>query len=154
MLLQDFLVDSRAEVKALKKGLRGELQQVLEAGAVLGQEGDMVAGLFGAAGVLLVVAASGRDVGLDAEDRVDARVLGRFVELQRTVQIAVVGQGQGVHAQLFGPLQEAGDFAGAVQEAIVAMAMQMGERLGHGHFLASNRANGLKGIVNGPAAFG
>ncbi len=57
--------------------------------------------------------------------------LAALIELERPVQIAVVGEGQGVHAQLLGPLQQAGDFAGTVQQAVVAMAVQMGERLRH-----------------------
>ena len=72
---------------------------------------------------ILVEAARRGDVGLDAHDRVDAQVLGRLVELQGPVQVAVVGQGQGVHAQLFGPLQQAGDLSGAVEQAVVAMAV-------------------------------
>ena len=59
--------------------------------------------------------------------------LARLVELQRAVEIAVVGERQGVHAQLFGPRDQAFDRAGAVQQAVVAMAMQMNKRRrGHG----------------------
>ena len=127
---QDFLVDAGAEIEAFQKGPGRELQQVLEAGAVLGQEGDVIAGFLRAAGVFFVEAAARGDIGLDAHDRVDAHVLGRLVELQGPVQVAVVGQGQGVHAQLFGPLQQAGDFSGAVQQAVMAMAVQMGKGRG------------------------
>ena len=55
-------------------------------------------------------------------------VLGLLVELQRAVQIAVVGQRQGVHAQRLGPLDQALDRRGAVQQAVVAVAMQMNKR--------------------------
>ena len=120
---QDLLVDAGTEVKTFQKGPGRELQEVLKAGAVLGQDGDVVAGFLGAAGVFLVEAAGGGDVGLDAHDGVDAHVLGRLVELQGPVQIAVVGEGQGIHAQLFGPLEQAGDLSGAVEKAVVAMAM-------------------------------
>ena len=127
---QNLFVDAGAEIKTFQKCLRREFQEVLKTGAVLGQDGDVIAGVLRAAGVFLVEAAGRGDIGLDAHDRVDAHILGRFVELQGPVQIAVVGQGQGVHAQLFGPLQQAGDFSGAVEKAVVAMAVQMGKRRG------------------------
>ena len=138
---EQLLVDARLEIKAFQKGRRRELDQVLEAGAVFGQQREVVAGLLRAAGVLLLKAAAGGDVGLVAHDRVDAHVLGRFVELQRPVQIAVVGQGQGVHAQLFGPLQQAGDFSGAVEQAVVAMAVQMGKGRGAHRNLRASEPN-------------
>ena len=54
--------------------------------------------------------------------------LALLVELERPVQVAVVGERQGVHALLFGPLDQLGDRAGAVEQAVVAVAMQMNER--------------------------
>ena len=101
----------------------------MKAGAIGGQQREVEAGLLEAAGVLLEAAAGG-DVGLQAEDRVDAQVLGLPVELQCPVQVAVVGQGQGVHLQGLGPVQQALDGAGPVQEAVMAMAVQMGEGMG------------------------
>ena len=53
-------------------------------------------------------------------------VLGLLIELQRPVQIAVVGQGQGVHAGLW-PARPGRDAAGSVQQAVMAVAMQMGK---------------------------
>ena len=54
--------------------------------------------------------------------------LARFVELERAVEIAVVGDRQRVHAQLFGPLDQPVDRAGSVEQAVVAVAMQMNKR--------------------------
>ena len=51
-----------------------------------------------------------------------------LIELQRPVQIAVVGERQGVHAQLFGPFDQLVDRAGPVQQAVMAVAMQMNKR--------------------------
>ena len=39
----------------------------------------------------------------------------------------MVGQGQGVHPQLFGPLQQPLQTARPVQEAVMAVAMEMDE---------------------------
>ena len=72
-------------------------------------------------------AAAGGDVGLEPEDRIDAQFLGRLIELQRPVQIAVIGQRQGGHPQGLRPFEQSADRAGPVQQAVVAMAMQMGE---------------------------
>ena len=68
------------------------------------------------------------DVGFQPEDRIDAQVLGRLIELQRPVQIAVVRQRQGGHPQGFRPFQQPTNRAGPVQKAVMAVAMQMGER--------------------------
>ena len=130
--LQQLAVDPRLEVEALQKGLRGELHQVLKAGPVVGQQSEMETGLLEAAGVLLEAAARG-DVGFQSEDRVDAHFLGLLIELQRAVQIAVVGQGQGVHLQGLRAGQQPVDRSRPIQEAVMAMAVEMGERMvGHG----------------------
>ena len=50
---EQFLVDARLAVKAFEKGGRGQLDQVLEAGAVLGQQRQVVAGLFIRVGLLV-----------------------------------------------------------------------------------------------------
>ncbi len=120
---QKLLVDAGAEIKTFQKGPRREFQEVLKPGAVFGQDRDVIAGLLRAAGVFLIKAARRGDVGLDAHDGVDAQILGRFIELQRPVQVAVVSQGQGIHAQFFGPLQQAGDLPRAIEKAVVAMAV-------------------------------
>ena len=59
--------------------------------------------------------------------------LALLIELQRPVQIAVIGERQRVHAQLFGPLDQLLDRAGAIEQAVMAVAMQMNKRRrGHG----------------------
>jgi hypothetical protein len=40
----------------------------------------------------------------------------------------VIGQGEAVHTQLFGPFDEALNRAGSVEEAVMAVAMQMNKR--------------------------
>ena len=61
--------------------------------------------------------------------------LAGLIELERPVEVAVVGQGQGVHAQLFGLLDQSFDRAGAVEQAVVAVAVQMNKRLAAHRFL-------------------
>src|SRR4029079_17227250 len=49
--LQQLLVDSRLVVEAFERGGRGELDEVLKAGAVLGQEREVVTRLLTVGGV-------------------------------------------------------------------------------------------------------
>jgi hypothetical protein len=126
ILLEQFAVDPRLEVEALEVGLRRQLEEVREAGPVAGQEREVVARVLLAAGILLEAAARG-DVGLVADDRVDARGLGGLVELERPVEVAVVGDRQGVHAQFHRPRHQPVDRAGAVEQAVVAVAVEVDE---------------------------
>ena len=82
-----------------------------------------------------LLATSGRDVGLITDDGIDLLGFTLSVELQRTMQIPVVRQGQGVHAVFFGALDEFGNRAGAVEKAVVTVAMKMdkGARRGRLH---------------------
>ena len=55
--------------------------------------------------------------------------VGLAVELQRPVQIAVIGQRQRVHPVVRRALDQPVDRTGTVQQAVVAVAMQMTKRL-------------------------
>ena len=128
VLLQQVTVDPRLEIEALQVGLGGQLEQVVEARPVAGQQREVVAGVLLVAGILLKPAARG-DVGLVADDRVELGGLGGLVELQGTVEIAVVGDRQGVHPEFDGTVHESVDRAGPVEQAVVAVAVEMDERL-------------------------
>ena len=59
--------------------------------------------------------------------------LGLAEELDGAVEVAVVGDRQGGHPQLLGPLDQVRDLARAVEQAVVAVAVQVDERRrGHG----------------------
>ena len=49
------------------------------------------------------------------------------VELDGPVEVAVIGHGQGVHALLLDVLDQLRDAAGAVEQAVVGVAVQMNE---------------------------
>jgi hypothetical protein len=127
MRCEQLFVDSRLEVKALQKSLRGQLDKVLEAGAVLSQQGQVVTRFANGSGLFLEAAAR-RNIGFIAQDRIDARRFCLSVELESPVQIAVVGQSQTVHAQGLGAIDESLNRTGAVEQAEVAMAMQVDKR--------------------------
>jgi hypothetical protein len=67
----------------------------------------------------------------------------------------MIGDGERIHAQLFGAVDQRANRAGAVKQAEVAMAMEMNKRRrGHGgSFLGNGRPKKLeKLILTGPAA--
>ncbi len=128
VFLQDLFVDPRLEIEAFQRGGTGQLDQVAKAGAVLGQQRQVIAGRLAAGRPALVKATARGDVGFVADDRVDPRILRLAIELQRTVQVAVVGQRQRVHAVIDAAIDQFADVAGPVEQAVVAVAMQVGER--------------------------
>ena len=123
---EQFLVDARDVVIALQEGDGGHLDEVAEAGAVLGQQRQVEAGLA-AAGRAPFGALAGGDVGFVADDRVEAGRLAFPVELDGAVEVAVVGQGEGVHALRLGVGRQFREAVGAVEQAVMAVAVQMNE---------------------------
>ena len=128
MLLEQLPVDSRPVVEALELGLGGELQQVLVAGLVLGEQRDMERLLIGG---VSVVAAARRQVAFHANDGLDAFPAGDTVEVDRRVEDAVIGEADGVHPELLGALYQGLDAAKAVEETVFGMQMKVGEGLAH-----------------------
>src|SRR5438445_10473943 len=116
--LQKLLVDARHVVITLKKRGAGELDQVFEARAVLSEQGEMIAGIAAAA-CLAVVALAGRNVRFVAKDRVESGVPALTVKLNGAEQVAMVRQGDGIHAQLFRAGHQLWDAARAVEQAVV-----------------------------------
>jgi len=87
----------------------------------------MVAG-FAARFAAPLEAAGGRDICLVTDDWIQPGGAARFVKLDCTVEVAVVGDCQRVHPQLFRPIDHPVDRASAVEQAVVAVAMQMNKR--------------------------
>jgi hypothetical protein len=78
---------------------------------------------------LLVVAAVGCDVRLDADDRLDAGLLGGLVELVGPVHVAVVGHAHRGHAEPLRLGEQRPDLSGAVEHRVLGVHMQMNERV-------------------------
>src|SRR5579864_1109098 len=114
----------------------------------------MIAGVPALAG-FPVGALTGSDICLVTDDGVDAIRLAFAVKLDGAIQVAVIGEGQGIHALLFGVLHEFGNAVRAVEQAVVAMAMEMNEVAGHGESLtpqARRLACGLGEVLPSPQA--
>ena len=125
---QHILVHARLVVKAVQKTVADQLDQIVIAQLVSGQQNQVVAAARQFRGFVRMIMA---DVDLAAENGLDAELLAGRVEIRRAEHIAVVGDGAGGHAVILGAGAEILDADGAVQQAVFGMAMQM-NKVGHG----------------------
>lgn len=72
-----------------------------------------------------------RDVGFDSDDRFDSFTLAGLVELDRTEHVSVIGQGESFHAMISSGTHQGRDGVDPVQEAVVAMDVQVAELIGY-----------------------
>ena len=122
------LVHARLVIKALQLRGGGDAHQVAVPGLVFGQQDQVVGGL-----VLLRVAvghATRRDIDLQAGDRLDALRLAGADKIDHAKHDAVIGQGDGRHAQLGGAPGQVFDPAQAVKQRELAVDVQM-DKPGH-----------------------
>ena len=77
---------------------------------------------------LLLGAAVVGDVDLAADDRLDPGSLGRLEELHRPRHRPVVGERDGRHLELGGPGDEVGNPAGAVEDRVLGVDVEVDER--------------------------
>ena len=127
VLGEQLIIDAGAVIKAPGEGLAVQVHQVFVARLVFAQE-DQVA-VF-ALGIDLFVHV-GAHVHFAADHGMDALCLAGLVKIDRAVQHAVVRDGAGVHAQRLQALGQLADAAGAVQQAVFAVQVQV--RKCHGH---------------------
>src|SRR5262249_24509769 len=123
---ENFFVDSRHIMIAFQEGDGGHVNEIAKSCAILGEQSEMKAGVAAAAGFAMGAFAGGH-VCFIADDRVEAGLAAPLIELDGPVEIAVIGERQRVHALLFGAGDELRNPAGAVKQAVMAVAMQMNE---------------------------
>ena len=129
---QQLLVDAGLVVVALEMRRGDQLDQVLVADLVPGQQHEVMVHVAHAARALLLLEARpGGDIHLAAQDGLDARLLGRRVEFDRPEHVAVVGHGQRGKIQLFGPGHQPVETAGGIEQRELGVQVQMGEVGGH-----------------------
>ena len=120
VLLEELPVDARLVVVALEVAERGELDQVRVALVVGGEQREV--------GVPLLVGETVvRDVDLAPDDRLDPGVARALPELHGARHRAVVGEADGRHLELRGPLDEAVDPAGAVENRVFGVDVEVDE---------------------------
>ena len=117
MFFQKLIVDARAVVEAARKALRNQIDEVLIALLVFAQQDEMA--VFAGAGQLFVHIFA--DIDLAADDRMNAAFLGLLIELDHAVHDAVIGDGAVLHAQLLHMIEQGGDAACAVEQAVFGM---------------------------------
>ena len=74
-----------------------------------------------------VEARSGRDVGLDADDRLDAGLGGHVVELAGAEHVSVVGHADRGHLQPLGLAEHRGDLRRTVEHRVLGVVVQVHE---------------------------
>ena len=127
--------------EALEEAGRGELDQVGEAGVVLGQQGEVVALVLG---LLLDRLAVVDEVGLEPDDRLDPVLLAGLVEVDGAVHHAVVGEPQRRLPELGGARRHRVDLAGAVEQRVLAVGVEMdgGRACSRGPAIMPSRPDG------------
>ena len=118
----------------------GELHQVAIAHGVLGQHHQVVTALL--LGGIGVVEGTVDHVHLVADDRLHGCAAAQLQQLDGAIHHPVVGEGEGGHAQLLGPLDHGRQLAGPIQEAVVAVVVERNEGQGANR---SNRSSGTGG---------
>ena len=115
------LVDPGFVVEALHFADGHQFHQVLVAGAVFGQEDQVVQLSPGFQAFIQM--GTGSDVHFAADDGFDAGFFTFLVEFDDPVHDPMVRNGQGGHAQFLGVLDQFRDPAGPIQEAVLGMGM-------------------------------
>ena len=119
--LEQLPVDTRLVVVALEVAERGELDEVAVALVRLGEQRQVRVALR-----LLVTVVS--DVHLAPEDRLDALLVALAVELDGAGERAVIGERDGGHLQLGRAGGQRGDAAGAVEDRVLRVDVEVDER--------------------------
>ena len=105
-----------------------ELEEILVAGEIFREEAEMENGFPFVVGAALFFEARRFDeVEFATDKRLDALGLGLLVKLDRAVEIPVVGQGHRAHPQIDRAIHQAIDPAAAVEQAVVAVDVEMDE---------------------------
>ena len=119
-----FLADARLAIEAVERGLRRDADEVAVALFVFGEDEQVVVVVALRLGAMVVLLA---DVELAAEDGLDAARLGGVEEVDGSVDVAVIGDGNGLLADVGDALHELFYVTSAIEEGVVGVQMQVGE---------------------------
>ena len=127
VLRQGLEIGPRAVIEAAQMGIRNELEQVVVARLVAREQAHVEDRLALLASARALKTGSFSQVYLAADQRLQAVRLRLEVEVDRAEEVAVVGEGQRLHAETRGAVHQPVDPAGAVQQAVVAVDMEVDE---------------------------
>ena len=122
VLFQQLLINPRLGIKALGESSRYHFDEVFVAGLILAQQDQVVVAVDLAD---LIKAGAGGYIDFTPDDGLNACFFGGLVKLHTPVHHPVVGAGDGRLAALLDPLHHLIDAAGAVQQAVFGMNMQV-----------------------------
>jgi hypothetical protein len=134
---QEVLVDAGPVIKPFRVGQGDQLHEVVVA-LVVGREKGQVVVSLGDSGRRLVEAASRGHVDLAAQDGPEALFPAGVVEGHRPEQVAVVGDGQGLHPQAHRLVHQLVNVNGPVEQAVLGMQVEMDE-VSHADLRAGGR---------------
>ncbi len=116
------MVNAGIVIESIQLCSRGDLQQVLIAGHVLGQQQQM--GRLSVCLGLVGHPVMGQ-ISLHPDDRLDTLIFGLGEEIDHSEHGAVIGDPQSGHLQFFGAGDQLGNMAETIQQGILGMHMQM-----------------------------
>ena len=125
-LASRFLVNAWLVVKAFEMRGSDELDKIAISIRISCKKRQMEGGFPSGSGVAIAQRA-GRHVGLAADDRPNSSLFRRLVKLDRTVEIAVIGNGHRRHAKFNGFSDKVFCPNRSVQQGVFRVAMQMNE---------------------------
>ena len=129
MLAEQLLVHPGFVVKSFGESDGHELAEVSVSLQVHGQKDEVIVVLFVCPVYPLTVMPAGRrHVDFTTDDGFDALSQGLAVKFDRPEHVPMVGHGQGGLFEFLCPLQERIDLVGAIQQAVLCVAVQVDER--------------------------
>ena len=127
ILGEELAVDARLRVEALRVREGRELDEIAIPDRVTGEEHEVIVRLAAVPGPRPLAPIARGDVGLHADDRLDAGLFRFLLEVPGAVQIAVIGDGEGGLFELLRAADQVADSIGAIEQRIFGMTVEMDE---------------------------
>lgn len=126
VFFEQVFVHARLVVVTLKVCRGDELDEIFIARVVCRKKRQVEAFIVNA--WFFVKARAVGNIGLNADDGLDAFLLACFVKFNRAIKVAVVGERERRHAVFFCLFHQRGNFGESVKQAVVAVGVEMDER--------------------------
>ena len=130
MFLEQFLVHARLVIKAFKIGLAGEFNEVVIANLIGSQKNQMKILVMRKVPCPLGAIARSH-IGFTSDNRLHIMSLGFLIKINGAKEVAMVGHGDGGHAEILHLLEQGCELVSPVEEAILSVKMEMNELCWH-----------------------
>ena len=125
ILAQEVFVHTRPVVESLGEGQADHVDQIAVSLLIFAQQNQMI--WIVVLSVHFVETGARRDIDLTADDRLDARPLGRSIEIHHAIHHAVIGDRNRVLSDFFQMVHHTGNPVRTVQQTELRVYMQMGK---------------------------